>query len=89
MPARRATPAGRRFTPGEAEAHRRDDDPIARQRAVLAGMGVGAAELTAIHEAAQAEMIGLIAQAAATPFPADDTALSDVQDIGSPAREAF
>ncbi len=75
--------------PGEAEAHRRDDDPIARQRAVLAGMGMGAAELDRIHDAAQAEMIGLIAQAAATPFPDDDTALSDVQDIGSPATEAF
>jgi len=75
--------------PGEAEAHRRDDDPIVRQRAVLAGMGVDEAELNAIHDAAQAEMIGLIAQAAATPFPDDDTALSDVQDIGSPERQAF
>ena len=74
---------------GEAERHRSEDDPIARQRAFLAGMGVSSAELETIHAEAQAEMDALLKEAAATPFPPDDTAFTDVQDIGSPAKEAF
>ena len=74
---------------GEAERHKMEDDPIARQRAFLAEMGVSSAELETIHAEAQAEMDALLKEAAATPFPPDDTAFTDVQDIGSPAKEAF
>ncbi len=74
---------------GEAERHKAEDDPIARQRALLTQMGMSLAELETIHKEAQAEMAALLQQATATPFPPDDSAFSDVQDIGSPAREAY
>ncbi len=74
---------------GEAERHRREDDPIARQRTFLAEMGVPSTELESIHAEAQAEMAALLKEAAATPFPPDSAAFTDVQDIGSPAKEAF
>ena len=74
---------------GEADRHKAEDDPITRQRAVLAAQGADQGELETIYADAQAEMEGLIKQAAATPFPAEDTAFSDVQDLGSPARRAF
>lgn len=74
---------------GEAARHKAKDDPITRQRAALVKMGAKTPELDTIHDAAQAEMIALIKQAAETPFPADDTAFTDVQDIGSPIRSAF
>ncbi len=74
---------------GEADRHKAEDDPIARQRGLLAAMGANQGELDAIHANAQEEMAGLIKQAAATSFPPDDTAFSDVQDLGSPIREAF
>ncbi len=74
---------------GEAERHKREDDPIMRQRSYLQEMGVSSAELETIHAEAQAEMAALLKEAAATPFPPDDTAFTDVQDIGSPAKEAF
>ncbi len=81
-------PAGYR-PKGEAEHEAETNDPIARQRAVLAGMGLSTDELDAIHAAAQSEMVQVLAEAAATPFPADEMALQDVQDIGSPAQEAY
>ncbi len=74
---------------GEAERHKAEDDPITRQQEVLAAMGLSLAELETIHDKAQAEMAALLQEAAATPFPPDNTAFADVQDIGSPAREAF
>ena len=74
---------------GEAERHKAEDDPIARQRAVLLAMGLSSADLDTVHDAAQAEMAALLKQAAATPFPPDNMAFSDVQDIGSPQKEAF
>ncbi len=81
-------PAGYR-PEGESEREAETNDPIARQRAVLAGMGLSTDELDAIHAAAQSEMVQVLADAAATPFPADEMALQDVQDIGSPAQEAY
>ncbi|WP_428540510.1 thiamine pyrophosphate-dependent dehydrogenase E1 component subunit alpha [Profundibacter sp.] len=81
-------PAGYR-PKGESEHEAKTNDPIARQRAVLAGMGLSTDELDAIHAAAQSEMVQVLADAAATPFPADEMALQDVQDIGSPAQEAY
>jgi pyruvate dehydrogenase E1 component alpha subunit len=74
---------------GEAAKSVATNDPITRQREILQKMGVGQAELEAIHDEAQNEMIKVLVDAAATPFPHDDTAFSDVQDIGSPQRGAF
>lgn len=74
---------------GEAAANEASSDPIAKQRTVLAGMGLTAAELDAIHNDAQAEMVQILTEAAATPFPNDNMAFEDVQDIGSPAVEAY
>ncbi|MCK4712256.1 MAG: thiamine pyrophosphate-dependent dehydrogenase E1 component subunit alpha [Marinosulfonomonas sp.] len=81
-------PAGYR-PEGEAAQQEAANDPIARQRAVLAGMGLSEGELQEIHTASQSEMVQVLADAAATPFPADDTAMADVQDIGSPQVEAY
>lgn len=74
---------------GEADHMAATNDPIARQRDVLAAAGVNAADLDALRDAAQAEMIAVLAEAAAAPFPALASVYDDVQDIGSPAREAF
>ncbi len=74
--------------PGEAEREIAQGDPISRQRAVLAAMGLDRETLDGIHDAAQSEMQQVLADAAATPFPADEAAFGDVQDIGGPAREA-
>ncbi len=74
---------------GEADRQRAEDDPIGRQREVLAGAGVATAELDTVHSAAQAEMLAALADAAAAPWPADDSVFDDVQDIGSPAEEAY
>ena len=74
---------------GEAERHKAEDDPITRQRETLVGMGLDLAKLETIHAEAQAEMAALLQEAAATPFPSDNTAFTDIQDIGSPAKEAF
>jgi len=81
-------PAGYR-PEGEAARRKAEDDPITRQRDVMAGMGADQVELDAIHSDAQEEMIALIKQATDTAFPADDTAFTDVQDLGSPVREAY
>jgi len=74
---------------GEAARIEAENDPIARQRAVLANMGVSTAALDDINAAAQAEMVQVLADAAATPFPNDTMAFEDVQDIGSPVVEAY
>ncbi|MEL6793719.1 MAG: thiamine pyrophosphate-dependent enzyme, partial [Pseudomonadota bacterium] len=74
---------------GEAEAEARRSDPIMRQRSVLAAAGISQDELTAIHDAAQAEMEAALDAARAAPWPDDATVFDDVQDLGSPAAEAF
>jgi len=74
---------------GEADRQRATDDPIARQRDVLAGAGVALGDLDVIDSAAQAEMVEALSWAAAAPWPADNSVFDDVQDIGSPAMEAF
>ncbi|MEX0583454.1 MAG: thiamine pyrophosphate-dependent dehydrogenase E1 component subunit alpha, partial [Sneathiella sp.] len=81
-------PAGYRPA-GEPEDEERKNDPIARLRAVLRSEGMTEAELVSLHENAQSEMIEVLKQAADTPFPAKETAFKDVQDIGSPAVEAY
>ncbi|MEM1049523.1 MAG: thiamine pyrophosphate-dependent dehydrogenase E1 component subunit alpha [Pseudomonadota bacterium] len=72
----------------EADAMRQSNDPIHRLAALL-NDGSGSPDLEALLGEAEAEMAGVLAEAAATPFPAPETAFSDVQDIGSPAAEAF
>ena len=74
---------------GEAAERWANDDPIQRQRDILAAAGVGADRIAQVKEAADAEMIAALAAATAAPWPADNTVYDDVQDIGSPVREAF
>jgi len=74
---------------GEAETSRRDNDPIARWRGVLELAGVSRDEMEAIASRADAEMRQALADAAASPWPDDNSVFDDVQDIGSPAIEAY
>ena len=74
---------------GEAERMRAEDDPIARQRDLLAAAGVSGEEMDALRAAARDEMRVALEAAKAAPWPADETVFDDVQDIGSPAVEAF
>ncbi len=73
---------------GEAEAEA-GNCPILRQRAALTEAGVSTDDLDAIASNAAAEMQGALDAAKAAPWPADNTVFDDVQDIGSPAWEAF
>ncbi len=74
---------------GEADRMRTEDDPIARQRDVLLAAGTGASDMDAIRKDAQGEMIAALAAAADAPWPADDSVFDHVQDVGSPAQEAY
>ncbi len=74
---------------GEAETSRRDNDPIVRWRGVLELAGVSRDEMDAIATGADAEMGQALADAAASPWPDDNSVFDDVQDIGSPAIEAY
>ena len=74
---------------GEASERWANDDPIQRQRDILAAAGVGADKIAQVKDDADAEMIAALAVATAAPWPGDDTVYDDVQDIGSPVREAF
>ena len=74
---------------GEADRMRAEDDPIARQRDVLVAAGVATDRMDQIRADAQTEMIAALAEAAEAPWPGDNTVFDDVQDIGSPAAEAF
>lgn len=74
---------------GEAAGQIGANDPIQRQKDVLAAAGVEGAEMAAVHAAAQTEMAEALKIAADTPFPDEAMAFTDVQDIGSPALEAF
>ena len=74
---------------GEAENQMANNDPIQRHKNLLAAVGVAVDEMQAIHDAAQAEMAEALQTAADSPFPDEDMAFKDVQDVGSPAMEAF
>lgn len=74
---------------GEAEAAMKDNDPITRLRQTMTLAGVGAGELDGVQLSAGDEMAGVLATATETPWPDDASVFEDVQDIGSPAREAF
>jgi acetoin:2,6-dichlorophenolindophenol oxidoreductase subunit alpha len=72
---------------GEVEARWRDD-PIAQAEALLHAAGRGS-EVEAARAGGDAEMVETYAEAAASPYPAPERALADVQDVGDPRREAF
>ena len=74
---------------GEAENQMANNDPIQRHKNLLAAVGVAVDEMQAIHDAAQAEMAEALQTAADSPFPDEDMAFKDVQDVGSPSMEAF
>lgn len=74
---------------GEADHMRATNDPIDRQRELLAQAGIGMAELDALRDAALTEMEAALDAARAAPWPSDGSVFDDVQDIGSPAMEAF
>ena len=73
---------------GEA-AKEAENCPIKRQRSALEGAGVATSDLDAIRSGAANEMQAALDAAKAAPWPSDDTLYTDVQDIGSPAVEAF
>lgn len=73
---------------GEVEAQA-PNDPIGRARDTLLAAGITAAEIDAVQAAALAEMEAAYDSARAAPFPPASEAFADVQDIGSPAVEAF
>ena len=74
---------------GESENQVVNNDPIQRHKNFLAAVGVAVDEMQAIHDAAQAEMGEALQTAANSPFPDEDMAFKDVQDVGSPSMEAF
>lgn len=74
---------------GEAEHMLETACPILRLRGDLARSGVTEAAMDAIRTSAAAEMEAALDAARAAPWPADDSVFADVQDIGSPTREAF
>jgi pyruvate dehydrogenase E1 component alpha subunit len=65
-------------------ARAKSDDPLARTRGQLAGLGIAAAELDAAVAAAEAEVARAIAGAELAPQPRLEDALGEVQDIGAP-----
>jgi pyruvate dehydrogenase E1 component alpha subunit len=73
---------------GEVEAQA-SNDPIGRARDTLLAAGISAAEVDAVPSAALAEMEAAYDSARAAPYPPAAQAFVDVQDIGSPAVEAF
>ncbi len=82
-----ADPATYRATSEVDEAHLRE--PISRARDMLLGAGVSADELDADREAAEREMAQAYDAAVAAPYPDAAETFRDVQDVGSPAQEAF
>lgn len=74
---------------GEADHMRANNDPIARQRDLLGQSDIAEADLDTIREDAREEMRAALDAARAAPWPADDTVFDDVQDVGSPAVEAY
>jgi pyruvate dehydrogenase E1 component alpha subunit len=74
---------------GEAEAVAQDNDPITRLREhlLLAGCTEGACD--ALRSEAQREMRDALRAARDTDWPAESAAFEDVQDVGSPAQEAY
>lgn len=64
-------------------------DPITLLSGTLGMAGVDAGRMEALEEAARREMSEALAQARETPFPPLAGALTDVQDVGDPRRQAY
>jgi len=65
------------------------DDPIARLQDTLRIAGVDDAAIAATEQTALDEMHAVLATSRDTPFPPASNAYTDVQDIGSPQRDAY
>ena len=74
---------------GESDRMRETTCPIMRLRGELIEAGVAEADLDTIHKRAADEMTAALDAARTAPWPADESVFADVQDIGSPAEEAF
>jgi len=74
---------------GEAEHMLEINCPIRRLRNYLSSTGVDEGEMEAIRQAAEDEMVAALDAARNAPWPANNSVFADVQDIGSPAKEAF
>ena len=65
------------------------EEPILRAREILRGAGLADGDLDDDRIAAEREMAAAYADARSAPFPDAAEAFRDVQDVGSPALEAF
>lgn len=74
---------------GEAADMAARNCPIAGLRAALNETGTTLDDLDVIRQSAADEMTAALDAARVAPWPADDTVFDHVQDIGSPAQEAF
>lgn len=74
---------------GEAADMRARTCPIARLRTALKDAGTEPGDLDIIRQSAATEMANALDAARDAPWPADDTVFDDIQDVGSPAQEAF
>ena len=74
---------------GEADHAAQTNDPINRLREVLTTAGQTAESLNQLTSAASEEMTAALATATASAWPDDSSVFAEVQDIGSPQREAF
>jgi TPP-dependent pyruvate/acetoin dehydrogenase alpha subunit len=75
------------YRPAAELEERRQDEPILRTADLL--RAAGETDLDADRIAAETEMAAAYVAALAAPFPAAEEAFRDVQDVGSPALEAF
>ncbi len=75
--------------PGEADAMALENDPITRLREHVLLAGCDRDRCDALRDDAQHEMREALRAASDTDWPEDSAAFADVQDVGSPAREAF
>ncbi|MBX2823150.1 MAG: thiamine pyrophosphate-dependent dehydrogenase E1 component subunit alpha [Gammaproteobacteria bacterium] len=73
----------------EVESAVANDDPVTRLRSALVLAGVSENELDKLRQDATDEMNSALNAAKAAPWPDDNTVFDDVQDIGSPAVEAY
>ena len=74
---------------GEAKQMQDTTCPIMLLREALGRAGVGETEMDNLHRAAADEMEAALDAARAAPWPENDSVFADVQDVGSPAVEAF
>ena len=74
---------------GEADEQAANNCPIERLQSALILAGSDPSVFDRIRDQAEKEMAQALESAKAAPWPDDDQVFIDVQDIGSPARQAF